>query len=63
MRKSNWCERQGKEVSLDNGGVDAKFGLDEAIGLSTILGVYPSQNIDLIDLSSTFSPCCCATLL
>jgi len=42
--------------SLENGGVDAKFGLDEMIGLSKVLDVYPSHNIDLINFSSAISP-------
>ena len=60
MPKSNWCETKGMEISFENGGLDGKFGFDEVIGLSTVPGVYPSHNIDFIDLidfSSAFSPC------
>jgi hypothetical protein len=63
MPKSNRCETQGIGVSLDNGGLDAKFGSDRTIGLSTIPGVYPSHNIDVIDFSSAFSPRCRTFLL
>jgi hypothetical protein len=55
MQKSNWCERQGMEISFENGGPDAKCGSDEMIGLSIISGIYPSHNIDLIDFCQAFS--------